>query len=196
MTIQIHLFIPRFAILHIACNVKTRYDYRVYESTALNQNAFCKSRKRNVMHADITVLYVSVMLCYFKYHLVKLSWQKPLSSYMYIALSSSNLTGTKSYCYDNRSVDELTAFYILRWVNNVFHILLKIWHIIVWFGPNCLGKSTQSFRIYDMIKIYAEMSFSPCVYNRKNVCCQSHYMNMATSGCDVYLLLYFMPVLT
>ena len=51
-----------------------------------------------------------------------------------------------------RSVDELTTFYILRWVNNVFHILLKIWHIIVWFGPNCLGKSTPSFRIYDMIK--------------------------------------------
>ena len=71
-----------------------------------------------------------------------------------------------------RSVDELTTFYILRWVNNVFHILLKIWHIIVWFGPNCLGKSTPSFRIYDMIKKYAEMSFSPCVYNRKNV----HYV--------------------
>ena len=51
-----------------------------------------------------------------------------------------------------RSVDELTTFYILRWVNNVFHILLKIWHIIVWFGPNCLGKSTPSFKIYDMIK--------------------------------------------
>ena len=51
-----------------------------------------------------------------------------------------------------RSVYELTAFYILLWVNNVFHILLKIWHIIVWFGPNCLGKSTPSFRIYDMIK--------------------------------------------
>ena len=50
------------------------------------------------------------------------------------------------------SVNELTTFYILRWVNNVFHILLKIWHIIVWFGPNCLGKSTPSFRIYDMIK--------------------------------------------
>ena len=79
-------------------------------------------------------------------------------------------------CINSRSVDELTAFYILRWVNNVFHILLKIWHIIVWFGPNCLGKSTPSFRIYDMIKIYAEMSFSPCVYNRKNVCCQSHYI--------------------
>ena len=50
-----------------------------------------------------------------------------------------------------RSVDELTTFYILRWVNNVFHILLKIWYIIVWFGPNCLGKSTPSFIIYDMI---------------------------------------------
>ena len=99
----------------------------------------------------------------------------------------------KIFIYIYRSVDELTAFYILRWV---FHILLKIWHIIVWLGPNCLGKSTPSFRIYAMIKIYAEMSFSPCVYNRKNVCCQSHYMNMATSGCDVYLLLYFMPVLT
>ena len=71
-----------------------------------------------------------------------------------------------------RSVDELTTFYILRWVNNVFHILLKIWHIIVWFGPNCSGKSTPSFRIYDMIKKYAEISFSPCVYNRKNV----HYV--------------------
>ena len=71
-----------------------------------------------------------------------------------------------------RSVDELTTFYILRWVNNVFHILLKIWHIIVWFGPNCSGKSTPSFRIYDMIKKYAEMSFSPCLYNRKNV----HYV--------------------
>ena len=56
--------------------------------------------------------------------------------------------------YINRSVDELTTFYILRWVNNVFHILLKIWHIIVWFGPNCVGKSTPSFRIYDMIKKY------------------------------------------
>ena len=54
--------------------------------------------------------------------------------------------------YRYRSVDELTTFYILRWVNNVFHILLKIWHIIVWFGPNCLGKSTPSFRTYDMIK--------------------------------------------
>ena len=73
--------------------------------------------------------------------------------------------------YMHRSVDELT-FYILRWVNNVFHILLKIQHIIVWFGPNCLGKSTQSFRIYDMIKNIPEMSFSPCVYNRKNV----HYV--------------------
>ena len=72
----------------------------------------------------------------------------------------------------SRSVDELTTFYILRWVNNVFHILLKILHIIVWFGPNCSGKSTPSFRIYDMIKKYAEMSFSPCVYNRKNV----HYV--------------------
>ena len=60
----------------------------------------------------------------------------------------------------------------MRWVNNVFHILLKIWHIIVWFGPNCSGKSTPSFRIYDMITKYAEMSFSPCVYNRKNV----HYV--------------------
>ena len=40
------------------------------------------------------------------------------------------------------------------------------------------------------------MSLSPCVYNRKNVCWQSHYMNMATSGCDVYLLLYFMSVPT
>ena len=73
---------------------------------------------------------------------------------------------------NSRSVDELTTFYILRWVNNVFHILLKIWHIIVWFGPNYSGKSTPSFRIYDMIKKYAEMSFSPCVYNRKNV----HYV--------------------
>ena len=58
---------------------------------------------------------------------------------------------TLSVLNPNRSVDELTTFYILRWVNNVFHILLKIWHIIVWFGPNCLGKSTPSFRIYDMI---------------------------------------------
>ena len=32
-------------------------------------------------------------------------------------------------CY--RSVDELTTFDILRWVNNVFHILLKIYHIII-----------------------------------------------------------------
>ena len=47
-----------------------------------------------------------------------------------------------------RSVDELTTFC----VNKVFHILLKIWHNIVWFGPICLGKSTPSFRIYDMIK--------------------------------------------
>ena len=39
-------------------------------------------------------------------------------------------------------------------LNNVFHILLKMWHIIVWFGPNCFGKSTTSFRIYDMIKKY------------------------------------------
>ena len=51
----------------------------------------------------------------------------------------------------HRSVDELTTFYIFRCVNNVFDILLKIWHIIVWFGPNCLGKSTPTFRIYDMI---------------------------------------------
>ena len=41
-----------------------------------------------------------------------------------------------------RSIDELATFYIFRWVNNVFHILLKMLHIIVWFGPNCLGKST------------------------------------------------------
>ena len=40
-----------------------------------------------------------------------------------------------------RSVDELATFYIFRWVNNVFHILLKIWHIIVWLGSNCLGES-------------------------------------------------------
>ena len=96
----------------------------------------------------------------------------------------------------HRSVDELTTFDILRWVNNVFHILLKICHIIVWFGPIWLEKSTPSFRIYDMIHKYAEMSFWSCVYNSKNVCCQSHYTNMATSGCDVYLLLYFMPVRT
>ena len=51
-----------------------------------------------------------------------------------------------------RSVDDLTTFYIFRWVNHVFHILLKIWHIVVWLGPNCLGKSTPSFRIYYMIK--------------------------------------------
>ena len=51
-----------------------------------------------------------------------------------------------------RSVDELTTFYILRWVNNVFHILLKIWHIIVWFAPNCLGKSTPSFTIHMITK--------------------------------------------
>ena len=43
-----------------------------------------------------------------------------------------------------------------------------------------------------MIQKYAEMSFWSCIYNSKNVCCQSHYTNMATSGCDVYLLLYFM----
>ena len=53
---------------------------------------------------------------------------------------------------DSRSVDELATFYIFRWVSNVFHILLQNCHIIVWFGTNCLGKSTTSFRIYDMIK--------------------------------------------
>ena len=52
----------------------------------------------------------------------------------------------------HRSVDELATFYIFRWVNNVFHILLFFLYIIVWFGPNCLGKNTPSFRIYDMIK--------------------------------------------
>ena len=31
------------------------------------------------------------------------------------------------------------------------------------------------------------MSFSPCVYNRKHVCCKSHCMNMTDSGCDVIL---------
>ena len=117
---------------------------------------------------------------------------KPQASTRYSALQTPE---NDDWISEHRSVDELTTFYILRWVNNVFHILLKIWHIIVWFGPNCLGKSTPSFRIYDMIKIYAEMSFSSCVYNRENVCCQLHYMNMATSCCDVYLLLYFMPVL-
>ena len=54
-----------------------------------------------------------------------------------------------------RSVDELPTFYIFRWINNVFHILLKKWHIM-WFGPNCLGKSTPSFRTYDMIKNIAK----------------------------------------
>ena len=58
-----------------------------------------------------------------------------------------------------------------------------------WFGPNCLGTSTPPFIIYDMIENMSEISFSSCVYNRKYVCCQSHYMNVATSGCHVYLLL-------
>ena len=45
LTIKIHLFIPRF--LHIACNAKTQYDYRVFECTALNKISFCISRKRD-----------------------------------------------------------------------------------------------------------------------------------------------------
>ena len=28
-------------LLHIACNVKTQYDYRVFECTTVNKNAFC-----------------------------------------------------------------------------------------------------------------------------------------------------------
>ena len=73
----------------------------------------------------------------------------------------------------------------MGYLNNVFHILLTNLYIVLWVGPNCLGKSTPFFRIYYMIRNYAEISFSPCVYNH------SHCMNMAISGCDVYMLLYF-----
>ena len=37
------------------------------------------------------------------------------------------------------------------------------------------------------------MSFSPCVYNHKKHVVNrivAYYMNMATSSCDVYILLY------
>ena len=50
MTIQIHWFIPRFAILHIACNVKTQYDYRV--CAAWIKNSFCKYRDEKVPYTQ------------------------------------------------------------------------------------------------------------------------------------------------
>ena len=64
MTIKIHWFISRFAILDMAYNLKKRYDYRVYESTTLNKNAFCKSRKRDVK-VPCTQTWLHVSFYYF-----------------------------------------------------------------------------------------------------------------------------------
>ena len=56
-TIQIHWFIPQFAILHIACNVKMQHDYHVFQWTAWNKNSFCKFCKH-----DEKVLYTQTWL--------------------------------------------------------------------------------------------------------------------------------------
>ena len=44
-----------------------------------------------------------------------------------------------------RSVDELSTFYIFRWVSNDFHILLKYMHNSVMFGPVFVGKGYPTF---------------------------------------------------
>ena len=76
------------------------------------------------------------------------------------------------FAHVHRSVNEST-FNILRWVSNVFHILLKYVHTNVWFGPSCVGKGSPTFqRIYDMIanmpKCHSHLSsiyiFSPYNY--------------------------------
>ena len=106
---------------------------------------------------------------------------------MFLAIYSTNMTRRKDISkathreivnQKRRSVDELTTFYIFQWVNNVFLILLKMWHIVVWFGPNWLGKSTPSFRIYYMIRNMPKYLSHHAFIIVKIVCCHSHYMNM------------------
>ena len=45
----------------------------------------------------------------------------------------------------------------------------------MWFGPNCLWETIFLSESMIWYQKYAEMYFWPCVYNRKNVCCQSHF---------------------
>ena len=55
-------------------------------------------------------------------------------------------------------------------------------------------KVPPPFRIYDMIKNMPKCHSHHTLIIHVYFCCQSHYMNMATSGGDFYLFLCFMPV--
>ena len=60
--VEYHIVYRVVVSYNIVCTVKTRYDYRVFEYTAVNKNAFCKSRKR-----DAKVPYMQTYDCIIGY---------------------------------------------------------------------------------------------------------------------------------
>ena len=129
MTIKIHWFIPRFAILHIACNVKTQYDHRVSNArfenhkNTMNRYPACRHEMKylheNKWWPDITSYGLDVWFL----AMFELTWTWP------------NLTFGQLFMWIGANNDQIWLYGLDEWFWAMFEPTWT-WPNFMWIGAN------------------------------------------------------------